>query len=238
MLFQIAAVIGIARKSNQSYGFAPLINSDHKERFGSAEPVNIEDYFVHPFPRLNKPVQQFANRNYAWGFHDIYLPAGDWDISGHFQCDRYFDKDIDEVRALMTMKDEVDYSDHVAIHVRRGDYDDRYHPRIGIEYYAPAVANFPKDSRFLLFSDEPQLALEMFKDGFHEITVVSGNTYLEDFKIMKRCGGFITANSSFSLMAAILSAAPGKKIVCPRRWFGPAWNPETHSLYPKGSIQI
>jgi hypothetical protein len=67
-----------------------------------------------------------------------------------------------------------------------------------------------------------------------------GRDYLEDFRLMKTCRHFVTGNSSFSLMAAILGEAPDKKIVCPSTWFGPAWGqmPETKDLYPENAIVI
>lgn len=240
MLFQIAAVVGIARKSGQSYGFLPLENADHRDRFGSNEPVDINNYFVNRFPRLDKEEKMFVQRPYSWGYHDIYLPAGDWAISGHFQSERYFMHAIDEVRGLLTMHNEQDYTDYVAIHVRRGDYDDKYHPRLGMEYYKLALEQFPPETKFLIFSDDIPAARELLGLGanFASFTYVSGGDYLQDFRIMKRCGGFITANSSFSLMAAILSPVEKKKIICPRTWFGPAWKPSTVDIYPRGSIQV
>lgn len=237
MLFQIAAVIGIARKSGQSYGFLPLENADHRDRFGSNEPVDIENYFVNRFPRLDKEEGRFVQRPYAWGYHDIYLPAGDWAISGHFQSDRYFEECIDEVRALLTMTGEVDHQEYVAIHVRRGDYDDKYHPRLGMEYYRPALEKFKAGTKFLVFSDDIPAAEAMF-GGDSCYTYMTGGNYLQDFKIMKRCGGFITANSSFSLMAAILSPVENKQVICPRNWFGPAWKPSTQDIYPRRSIRV
>ena len=236
MLFQIAAVVGIARKSSQDYGFLPPYNHDHKERFGSTEECDLEKMFVNSFPRLLQGVQ-FAPRAYSWGYHDIFLPAGHWDISGHFQSDKYFLHCLPEVRQLLTLKCEPDeYLPQVAIHVRRGDYDNVYHPRIGREYYDRARGQFPAETQFLVFSDDIQEARQMLGDD--HTTYREGAPYYWDFAVMKKCSGFITANSSFSLMAAILSDAPGKKVICPRTWFGPAWTPTTADLYPRNSIVL
>jgi hypothetical protein len=58
---------------------------------------------------------------------------------------------------------------------------------------------------------------------------------------MKRCKSFITANSSFSFMAALLGDHPDKKIIMPSRWFGPqmpAMGFTTDDIYPEGAIVI
>ena len=242
MLFQIAAVVGIARKSNQSYGFPPLFNYDHRERFGSTEDIDIEKHFAQPFPRLDRPPSAFIERPYAFGYHDIYLPSGDWALSGHFQSERYFAHCITEVRQLLTMKDEPAMMPEVAVHVRRGDYDNVYHTHIGADYYAQAIARFPDNTRFLVFSDDIEAAMGIFRSfgkvPSPEFNFVVNQSYLDDFRMMKRCSHFITANSSFSLMAAILSDAPGKQIICPRNWFGPAWKPDTSAIYPLNSIKL
>lgn len=239
MLFQIAAVIGIARKSGQEYGFPPIMNYDHAEKFGSKEDCDLEKYFKYPFPRLQKAPAEYYERPYAWGYHDIYLPKGDWALSGHFQSDKYFRDCMDEVRYVLTMRSECQFQSEppVAIHVRRGDYDDMYHPRIQGEYYHAAIAKFPKGTRFMVFSDDPDDARRMLGSS-PLFTYQTGNDYIRDFTIMKACSGFITANSSFSLMAAILSTYPGKQIICPRTWFGPAWKPSTKDVYPLNSIQL
>lgn len=242
MLFQVAAVVGIARKSNQTYGFQPLMNKDHSDRFGSTEDCDIEKYFVNPFPRLDRHPHDYYGRAYQWGYHDIYLPQGNWDISGHFQSDKYFLHCIDEVRALLTMKDEPPIRDVVAIHVRRGDYDDAYHPRLGAEYYGLAIKQFPIYSRFEVYSDDIVDAKAMLAPLFPIETPVQYISpkmdYLQSWRLMKRSTNFICGNSSYSLMAAILSDAAGKKVICPRTWFGPAWKPTTADLYPMGSILL
>jgi len=241
-LFQIAAVIGIARKSCQPYGFPPFINWDHKERFGSTEDIELDKYFVNPLPRLAVDYPQLIKREYTWGYHDIYLPAGNWDLAGHFQSEKYFKHCIDEVRHYFTMKDEFSPQDVCAVHVRLGDYDNKYHPRLTAEYYKLAMSLFPVGQKFVVFSDDPDCAFEITKDlrpnGY--IFQSKEQDYINDFKLMKACKHFITGNSSYSLMAAILGEHPEKKIVCPSNWFGPAWSipMETKDLYPENSIVI
>lgn len=239
MLFQIAAVVGIARKSGQPYGFPQLANYDHKERFGSTEEIDFAGIFSNPFPRLNAYESEFQRRDYSWGYHDIYLPAGRWNITGHFQSEKYFKHCIDEVRQLFTqhVDSKLHLTEWVGIHVRRGDYDDVYHTHMRKDYYDKARAQFPTNTHFVVFSDDHNAAREILGED-HTDYMDDGAPYYWDFARLKHCRHFITANSSFSLMAAILGAAPDKKIVCPRAWFGPAWNPSTADLYPAGAIVL
>lgn len=62
-------------------------------------------------------------------------------------------------------------------------------------------------------------------------------SYFEDFKLLKRCHSFISSNSSFSMLAAILADQSGKEIIGPSPWFGAAYKgtlPE-QDIYPQGS---
>lgn len=242
-MFQIAAAIGIARASGQDFAFPEWINHDHKDRFGSSEDVHLQKYFENPLPALSIDARLWPERPVSWGYHDIYLPSGDWNLSGHFQSEKYFDHCIDEVRHYFRMieneplKSSDWFEERVAIHVRRGDYDDKYHTLLGLDYYKKAISKWPEFTDFVVFSDDMNAAREIL--GIADNIKYSGESdYIQDFSFMKHFGGFICANSSFSLMAAILSEAPDKKIVCPSQWFGPAWTPDTKDLYPKNAIVI
>lgn len=239
MLFQVAAIIGIARRTGHEFGFEPLVNHDHRDRFGSLEDVDLQKYFVHPLPEFIND-RQLTPIDFQWGYNDLSYFSHDvnWDLHGHFQSEKYFKHAIEEVRHYLTMKDEVDMSDHVAIHVRRGDYDNHYHTILDGNYYRQAIEQFPKGTKFVLFTDAIPAASAMLAGMADFMSICNTGSYITDWRVMKRCGGFICANSSYSLMAAILSEAPNKKIVCPSNWFGPAWNPETKDLYPEGAIVI
>jgi hypothetical protein len=219
-LYQIAGTIGIARKNGYDFAFPEWKNFDHAERFGSAEDIDLQKYFVNPLPVYKGPAlpDQFVH----WGYHDVRL----WQscsLSGHLQSLKYFDHCFDEVKWYFRMKDEPEIDDYCAIHVRWGDYDNAYHPRLGAEYYSKAIARFPADQKFLIFSDEPNKAWEMLWRiaGADRVKVEYKESYIEDFRTMKRCRHFIIGNSSYSAMAAILGEAPDKKVIAPSPWFGP-----------------
>jgi hypothetical protein len=218
-LYQIAGTIGIARKNGYDFAFPEWKNFDHAERFGSAEDIDLQKYFVNPLPVYKGPAlpDQFVH----WGYHDVRL----WQscsLSGHLQSLKYFEHCFDEVKWYFRMKDEYLQNDYCAIHVRLGDYDDAYHPRLGLEYYLPAIEHFGSDQLFLLFSDDKDTAIKMLQPYLGNRLILSDFwDYLDDFKLMKACRHFIIGNSSYSAMAAILGEAPDKKVIAPSPWFGP-----------------
>src|ERR1700748_695383 len=132
-LFQIAGTIGTARKMGYDFAFPKWINYDHKERFGSDEDCDIQKYFVNPLPVYDGP--ELPQHNIEWGYNNSYVPDN-VSLWGHMQSEKYFKHCIDEVRHYFKMKDEpLNYSNWTAIHLRRGDYDDKYHPRIDFDYF-------------------------------------------------------------------------------------------------------
>lgn len=230
--FQIASTIGIAVKSGQPWGFPEWKNYDHAERFGSTEDIELEKYFVNPLRRMH----EFNYQDYFvhWGYHDHMFPSGNWNLSGHMQSEKYFSHCMPLIRDVFRMKDEPQQNDLCAIHIRLGDYDDNYHPRLTKEYYAQAMHQFP-DSTFLVFSDDLDSARQIFGD---DVLYSQEKDYIQDFKMMKMCRDFIIGNSSYSLFASILADHPDKKIVCPSRWFGTCAGLETYDLYPKNAMVI
>lgn len=236
-IWQIVSTIGIARKSGQNFAFPLFKNYDHAERFGSTEDIDCFKHFENELPRV--PNIAFEQRHVPWGYHDVYLPVGNWDLVGHMQSPAYFLHCMDEVRHYMRMKGEED-NDFVAVHWRAGDYqegDNAYHPRMKKAYYEQAMSHFPPNTDYLIFSDDIEGAKKMLGLG-DNLYYSEGTNYIEDFRIMKRCKGFICANSSYSVMAAVLSEAENKKIVCPSLWFGAVAGISGNDIYPRGSIII
>lgn len=227
MLFQACGVIGVARKNGLQPVFRPLRNLDHKDRFGSNEDIDVFKYFKNPLPAMPEGLQ-WREQPVQWGYHDVRLGPGNWNLSGHFQSFKYFAHCFDEVKFYMRMKDEPGLQNYCAIHVRLGDYDGGYHPRLDLGYYIPAMNRMPSGTKFMLFSDDTKGAYAMLKlasnatDKF-DISISNGKDYIDDFRLMKSCRHFIIGNSSFSAMAAILGEAKDKRVIAPAPWFGPRY---------------
>lgn len=219
MLFQVAGVIGVARKNGLQPVFRPLVNNDHKERFGSNEDIQLDKYFANPLPRMPDDIK-WIDKPVEWGYHDVRLGAGNWNLSGHFQSTKYFAHSLDEVKWYMRMKDEYKQSDLVGLHVRLGDYDGAYHPRLDNSYYQSALEQFPADLKVLVFSDDIAAAKKIFSGA--RVSFYNAD-YIDSFKKMKSCQHFIIGNSSYSAMAAILGEAKDKRVIAPSPWFGPKY---------------
>jgi hypothetical protein len=238
-MFTIAGCIGIAVKSGQPYAF-PEWKTHDNAIFG--QPVdNINDHLLKPLPPLASTAG-FMDYGYFWGYRDVYLPNGNWSIDAHMQSDKFFKHCLPLIRETFTFKDEYPQNEFTAIHVRFGDYiqdENAYHPVCSYRYYCKAMAELKYNdpsTNFWIFTDDRAEARHMF--GATSDRIISEN-YIHDFKLMKSCKSFITANSSFSLMAAILGDHPDKKIICPKRWFGSqAGDIETKDLYPENAIII
>lgn len=218
--FQIASTIGIARKNGFDFAFPRWMNYDHKDRFGSTEDIDLQKYFVNPLPLYNGP--QLPDQFIHWGYHDVKLTKST-SLSGHLQSAGYFEHCMDEVRWYFRMKGEYLTNDYCAIHVRLGDYDDQYHPRLDLRYYEHAMSLFPSNQVFCIFSDDRQAAIKMLKQANKNLTVAEGEDYIADFRLMKSCRHFIIGNSSYSAFAAILAEAEDKIVVAPSPWFGPKY---------------
>lgn len=219
MLFQVAGVIGIARKNGLQPVFRPLMNNDHKERFGSTEDIDLGKYFVNPLPDMPENIR-WVERPIGWGYNDVRLGPGNWNLSGHFQSFKYFAHCFDEVKYYMRMKDEYPQEDAIGLHIRLGDYDGAYHPRLDKSYYQPALEQFPAYMKVIVFSDDMGAARKIFKSNRFEFC---HSDYIDTFKKMKSCRHFIIGNSSYSAMAAILGEAKDKRVIAPAPWFGPAY---------------
>lgn len=248
-LFQMAAVIGIARRSGNVYGFRPYINHAHAG-YKTGEDLEVFRHFkntIHGIPYDERQINSFSSWAKEWGYEDKIFKANQCvNIHGYFQSDKYFNHCIDEVRHVLELKNELDPVNAIAIHVRRGDYNPDYHCILGEEYYIPAVNKMMQLTGCVdisVISDDPmcgRVISEMINKKTAAWSIyVSTGSYMDDFRFIKSHRHFITANSTFSLMAAILSNQPGKQIVCPKDWFGPKLSHyETKDLYPKNSIVI
>jgi len=245
-MFQIASTIGVAVKNKWNYAFPYWQNYDHKERFNTSEDIDVQKYFVNPLPVYNGP--RLPDNFVHWGYWPITLRSDgrNMSLSGHMQSEKYFLHCADRIRYYFKMKDEYQANDKCAIHVRLGDYDDNYHPRLKMDYYSKAMAMMPEGTTFVVFSDEVDKAKEMFPETYNNVPVqfsVSDssthdewkqNSYMDDFKFMKACKHFIIGNSTYSWWAAWLSNQPGKQVIAPRNWFGPVAKLSSDDLYCNG----
>lgn len=240
-MFTIAGTIGTAIKNGHEFGFPKWINKDNA-LFGD-QVDEMEQYFVNPLPTIPDGIN-WQELGYRWNYEPIVLGEGNYNLHRHFQSPKYFEHCMDDIRHYFRIKDEPEQNDYVAIHYRAGDYDtddNGWHPRCSKEYYEQAIDMFPKGTTFIIFSDDVDEAAKVLGLKRVDPSEKLPKTYIDDFKLMKRCKSFIIANSSFSAMAALLGEHPEKKVIAPSKWFGKAADPEqweTKDIYHKDWIVI
>lgn len=143
-------------------------------------------------------------------------------LLGYFQTPKYFPRGFtlqfkDEIEKMVDdATEDLNLSRCVAIHVRRGDYvGSASHPVQTLDYYRTALRLFPGATPVVV-SDDPKWCRLHFKRA----KVIDTGSAASDLCLLTKCGcGVIMSNSSFSWWGAWLT--PGRKIVAPRKWFGP-----------------
>lgn len=187
-------------------------------------------------------------------FHYNEIPniANNVYLNGYFQSEKYFKDNSSEIRNLFSFPEEyvnntkVKYKDLLSqntcsIHVRRGDYlgSPNHHPTQNMNYYMKAIKQMPKDSIFLIFSDDIAWCKANFPDLPEKFVFIDGNLDHEDLLLMSLCNNNIICNSTFSWWGAWLNANENKKVIIPSQWFGPAYaHYNTDDLYCENWIKI
>tara|TARA_B100000131_G_scaffold258434_1_gene253712 strand:+ start:641 stop:1489 length:849 start_codon:yes stop_codon:yes gene_type:complete len=187
-------------------------------------------------------------------------------LSGHFQTEKYFKHIEKSIREDFIFHDDIlnpckEFiesigSERVAfLHVRRGHpkLKDAYtnltdcHPPCSIEYYKEAVSRLPDNIPILVFSDYIEWCKEqsffdddrfMLSESYEEFS--NGiRSHFSDLCLMTLCTDAIIANSSFSWWGAWLIDNPDKKVIAPKKWFGPKYSDFVMSdLIPDGWIEV
>lgn len=216
-LFQIAAVIGYARKYSQDYVLPMWEPAKHfKYNFNQSA-------IIKPFTPYREP-----------HFHYKEIPRyKNVDLYGYFQSIRYWEHCQRDIRALFSPNDKLQEtmdknpmpSNVCAIHVRRTDYLQLkdYHPSLPLDYYERAIKAMNAE-HYIVFSDDIPWCKE--QSVFKDCEFINTGIDLVDFFIMRSCDRFIIANSSYSWWASYLSTGKDKVIMAPKKehWFGQKYN--------------
>ena len=231
-MFQIASTIGLATSHGYAYGFPEWKNYDHLNRFGSAEDVDIQKYFKNALP----PIEQ---RNYSdyfihWGYHNFKALPDNLNLLGHMQSEKYFSHCKDLIRHYFEFSDECEPmpKESIAIHIRRGDYDDSYHPTMKEKYYKQSLDLLPNVPKFV-FSDDIKEAKKIIGN---DATYIEGNHYMKDLQMISKCRHFVLSNSTFCWWGWWL--ADHGKCIAPKKWFGDVAQLSSKDIYTDEMIII
>jgi len=246
-MFQIAAAYAYAKKYDREVGFsAQQARGPHRAAW---------DYQKNIFKDIDLAFNGQGNylqfQENGFHYNDIpNHPDRNVFLSGYFQSEKYFKDYEDEIRELFMsydietndeIKELLDNHNTCSIHVRRGDFlnHPNHHPVQGMNYFMKAIKKMPKDSMFLIFSDDINWCKENFPDLPEKFRFVEGNNDFEDLYIMSKCRNNIIFNSTFSWWGAWLNGNKDKTVVAPQKWFGPAYDGHnTNDLYCENWIKI
>lgn len=173
-------------------------------------------------------------------------------LDGYFQSDKYFKHCRAEILDILKFRAEIltaaksllpkiENKELVSIHIRRGDYTtpNQYHPVLGEDYINNALEYF-KDPKyhFVVFSDDIKWCRDTWGNNPNFTIFESGSQYI-DFCAMSLCDHNIITNSSFSWWASYLSKVEDRKVIAPKKWFGPGYaHYITDDLYPEWMIKV
>lgn len=173
----------------------------------------------------------------CWG---NMIPEGYWGRIGFFDgfwqdMDFYRDiwdevtsdliyRDIDDTENAKVL-DEIENSNSVSVHIRRGDYvgESRF-DILDKAYYSniiKQVQNENHDARFFFFSNDPGYVAREY-DWVSNRVVVDinyGKNSYKDMQLMSACKTNIVANSTFSIWASFLNHNSDRKVYYPSYYF-------------------
>lgn len=133
---------------------------------------------------------------------------------------------IDSLNDHTEILNQIESTNSVAVHVRRGDYTTSHAARLhglkGYEYYSAAISEIGQDSNeFYIFSDDPIASSELVEQLGLVARIIQPSVIPHvDLFLMSKCKKIIIANSTYSWWAAYISNA--EKVVAPREWFADA----------------
>jgi len=206
-------------------------------------PLRLWDFTVTATPGSEEDVAQATHIVYEnpFGFLPEVLHSPDGILlDGFWQSEHYFIDAADKIRSELSFRDagimqrarmavavfrQKAGVPVVAVHIRRGDYvlertKGIFHV-LSLNWFRVAMARFPKDVLFLVFSDD----LPWCRANLHDPRVhyAAGESDLADFALMRACDHYIISNSTYSWWGAWLSDNASPVVIGPEPsiWFGP-----------------
>jgi hypothetical protein len=160
-------------------------------------------------------------------------------LDGYWQSEKYFSsirsvllKEIapryDLQKEFKKYFDQVNVTDSVGLHVRRGDYvhlksANEFHGVCGMDYFNKAIGlvrSKIKQAVFFIFSDDMTWCEENFKHVPDAVFMKTPDLHSSlDLFLMSHCRHNIIANSSYSWWSAWLNIHEDKIVIAPEKWF-------------------
>lgn len=240
--FVIATTVSLALDHNATPVFPDLVN-----RQVDNTPLNYQKIFF----RLNASLPSGACvSTYYKEPHFQYAPIvyiPNMCLRGYFQSEKYFRHHKKEIVELFQPHPEIaqylqakygqllSHPNTVAVHLRSYlDHDPHQtiYPLCGRHYFEKAMALFPHDALFLVFSNDMALCKREFEGISGNIHFIEGEAHYHDFYLMSMCKHNIICNSSFSWWSAYLNPNPDKIVIAPSVWFTKSSGINSSDLIP------
>lgn len=205
--------------------------------------------------KLGAPIYREKSLRYDCGVQSLQAPSY---MYGYFQSEKYFAVCTDIIfedfqissppRAkTQTLFDQINASDAICMHIRRGDYvadptANAFHGLCSLDYYHRGlqdVANSLARPECFVFSDDPAWVRQNLKLNVPATFIDIHGPYEahEDLRLMSACHSYVIANSSMSWWGAWLGRRAGKRVVAPRQWFR-APNLDASDLIPDDWVRL
>lgn len=246
-MFQIAAAEGLARDNGVKAIF-PSLKSEKQ--------WNVQENWKKIFFRVDdsSPTKGISKVYTEPYYHYKKIPYQKYmRIRGFFQSEKYFINHKEAIWELFAPSQEiVDYLNSkyrdiithprtVAIHFRDYSKEDpthRAHPNVNIKYFKKAIKYYPKNSLFVVFSNNIAWCKQAFSGMGRSIKFIENEHYHHDFFLMSMCKHNIISNSSYSWWAAYLNRNPNKIVGAPKLWFNKRYRNDTYDNTPPSWIKI
>mgnify|MGYP000079585165 CR=1 FL=1 len=208
--------------------------------FGSKFVNRTSRIFAKVNPQLAFYLFNLYVENNPQGFDPRVLDLpGDVTLNGYWQSERYFKEYADTLREEITVSDppygenktlydQIQDTDSVSVHVRRGDYVSLGRA-LPTEYYRNAIKYIHQETgttTFYFFSDNMRWVRthtkQLLPDGMdfnlNFVECNDGENAHEDIRLMHSCDHQIIANSTFSWWGAWLSENEESQVIAPDWW--------------------
>ncbi len=250
--FELNSVFGIEYKNSLKKDILYYIF-----RFLEVQRLKI---IMHPLKRLLNYVgfelhsesenYNFELKNLIGNSNSIRFLRGGWHSEKYFvnikaELSKAFTFKKDNDERLKFYLHEVENSESVSIHVRRGDYVSNdfnfkmYGSVCSLAYYEAAileVGKYVENPKFFIFSNDVEWVKE--NSIFNGMTIVEGfhgkNSW-KDMFLISRCKHQINSNSTFSWWSAWLNENTQKNVIVPYYFINGL---ETKDFYPENWIRL
>jgi hypothetical protein len=242
-LFQVATTCAHAWDHGAEPYFPDLVT-----KFTEGMPLN----YSHVLFRCaalspNSPVsfRWYLPGSHAFAYYPIPYQPNMVIEAATFQCEKFFAHHRERLLKLFAphshdlayikskYKEILDHPLTVGVQMRwfGSQEDASWHDcliQYGYDYFNRAMALFPKDSLFIISSNNLNFARHNIPSWIKNVIFLEGEPHYIDFYLLSLCKHNIISNSTFGWWAAWLNQNPNKVVVTTQLWI----DPKLYHLHP------